>query len=860
MHGQTTLSGTITDDEQKPVPNVNILVYSHNSHALIAFGFSGQDGKFSIRVQSHSDSLRIEITSVQYRNENLIVANKDAELAIGLVKEVKDLSEFVKRASPIERRGDTISYIVSTFAHEQDRSIADVLTKMPGIEVEPSGRILYQGEPIQNFYVEGLDLMDGRYGLVSNNMPHRSVATVQILENHQPIRILEERLPSHRSSLNITLKKEITTTGTARLGSGFLPVLWDANVTPMMFTKNFQLAGSYQANNTGNDAAGQLDALTPDNFRERLESNTSRPALLSVPGLSPPGFNENRYLHNNLQLLNANALLRLPLDLQLRTNLHFIYDYQQQQGQTRRALYTLADTLVFDEHIRNNLQNTALRGEITLTRNTKGNYLENKLEFQTHWDQQNGNLLTSGNPLLQQNLKNPYQTISNKLSMVKPLGKRLINISSYVFYDHANQSLQVSPGGFESLLHQTSYQGLVQKSDMQRVVINHSVGLSFGRGRWGFTPRAGFQYLFHRMTADLFAKDGNILHPTLFVNSPQSTRTRTYLETEIVYKRNDDFSVTAQLPLSHLFVEIKDQALDKGQSISRMILAPSVNVSYQINSFWRIRASYRYKPTVGESTGVHYAYMLNNYRSMHINDAPLQQSINQSYSLFLSHRNPLKSVFSAFSGIYSIRNLNLIHTHSILPDGSTIQSAIFRETTARNINLSARTSKYVSGLNTTLALQGSYAINWQELWVNESIFEGRNHIYSLSPKANIRITDRLSTELRGEWLHYDTWREKQKLNQVDVFKYFINILLFPGKNQHLALQTEFYQYSDRMNYFMDMFYRYNIKSRRIDLEIRWINILNHKIYNDYTVGSFMLLENQYHLRPMQLMATVRFSF
>ncbi len=380
--------------------------------------------------------------------------------------------------------------MVSSFAREQDRSIADVLKQMPGIDVESSGRILYQGEPIQNFYVEGLDLMGGRYGLVSQNMPHKSVATVQIVENHQPLKILEERLPSVRTSLNITLKRNITTTGTARLGSGMTPLLWDANITPMLFTQNFQLAGSYQANNTGNDAARQLDALTMESLRERFDGDLRRSSALEIPALTPPDFNENRYLNNNLHMINANALQRISRDMQLRTNLWFIHDQQQQTGSILRTIYTPADSLVFNEKIQNKLIKSALRGEFSLNRNTRENYLNNKLEFQTHWDRTNGQLTGIEIQPISQQLQNPFSNVSNRLSLIKPIGSKLIQIISVMYFDQNPQTLSVRPGLFEEVFNEgQSYGQLAQQNQLQRLNANQSVSIAFGWNRWTISPR-----------------------------------------------------------------------------------------------------------------------------------------------------------------------------------------------------------------------------------------------------------------------------------------------------------------------------------------------------------------------------------
>lgn len=77
------------------------------------------------------------------------------------------LKEVSVRAPKISQRNDTLSYLVSAFADQSDRSIGDVLKKMPGIEVDESGNISYNGKAISHFYVEGMDLLQGRYGLGS---------------------------------------------------------------------------------------------------------------------------------------------------------------------------------------------------------------------------------------------------------------------------------------------------------------------------------------------------------------------------------------------------------------------------------------------------------------------------------------------------------------------------------------------------------------------------------------------------------------------------------------------------------------------------------------------------------------------
>ncbi len=85
------------------------------------------------------------------------------------------LKEVTVKADRIREQGDTITYNVGSFAQQQDRSISDVLKRMPGINVEQSGKIQYQGGVINKFYIEGSDLLGGKYGIATNGTSHEDV-------------------------------------------------------------------------------------------------------------------------------------------------------------------------------------------------------------------------------------------------------------------------------------------------------------------------------------------------------------------------------------------------------------------------------------------------------------------------------------------------------------------------------------------------------------------------------------------------------------------------------------------------------------------------------------------------------------
>lgn len=116
------------------------------------------------------------------------------------------LKEVTIKADRIREQGDTITYTTSSFAQAQDRSIGDVLKRMPGIEVSRNGRIQYQGEDINKFYIEGSDLLGGRYGIATNGISHEDVGAVEVMEKHQPMQVLSGISYSDKAAINLKLK------------------------------------------------------------------------------------------------------------------------------------------------------------------------------------------------------------------------------------------------------------------------------------------------------------------------------------------------------------------------------------------------------------------------------------------------------------------------------------------------------------------------------------------------------------------------------------------------------------------------------------------------------------------------------
>lgn len=147
-----------------------------------------------------------------------------------------------------------MDYAASAFKTENDRSLGDLLQNLPNISVTRGGGIMYNGKYIRKFYVEGMDLMGGGYGVITNNLDADKIARVEVYRNHQPIKALKNTDSEGKTAINIILKEDYRNTwigsADASLGAPVFP-LFNAKAMASQFGKKKQSLFLAKANNLG---------------------------------------------------------------------------------------------------------------------------------------------------------------------------------------------------------------------------------------------------------------------------------------------------------------------------------------------------------------------------------------------------------------------------------------------------------------------------------------------------------------------------------------------------------------------------------------------------------------------------------
>ncbi|MCZ4695628.1 hypothetical protein DWB61_13260 [Ancylomarina euxinus] len=858
---ENQITGKIVSNDGICLENIHILLQKENSGGIIAFGISNSKGEYTIRFETGRDSIFLKTQSLNYAVQQLWLTNKNQIQNFTLFPEVKELKEVRIKASPIRQHGDTISYSVGAFAGKNDQVIADVINKLPGLEVESDGRILYQGTPIRKFYIEGMDLLEGKYNLANNNLPAESVASVQVLENHEPIKLLRNITSTDKASLNIKLKRNIAMTGKAKLGIGASPMLWDANITPMLFNKKQQLICSYQANNMGKDVAMDLKTFSIEDLMDMLDNNTEKEELLGIQNLSTPNFNTSRYLNNNIHLLSTNYLLILNHDLQLRVNSSYLNDYQKHNGGSRSEYHLGNDTIILQEKINNRLTKRSLINEFTLSQNSDRNYLKNTLKIQAYWDKQLGHVSQNNSPI-RQDYQNPFQSFSNKLKWIKPLGKKMWQLASFVSYNKAPQSLLVKPGVYEDIFNSgKSYDAILQEANNEELNINHSISLINKIKRWSLTHKIGYQHQQKDFDSRIYLND-NLIETDLgkeFQNQLNFRKNKIYGNESIQYI-TERFKLYADLPLSYTNYNISDKISNISTQKNTFLFQPKLRLNYEFNAFFTWKNTWKKIHKVGDSRRINYANVLENYRRLQKQEAILGETKGQSMGTTLHYKNPLSSIFAYAGYTYMQSEKDLILHNQIQNDGSMLLQMKKNDNRAYSHNVFAQASKYISNWKTNFSLKSNYMLDQQKMFLNESMTPIQNENFSLNGKITSDVFSWMNLEYKNQFSWLMSKVDKGNNNKVKQQSHIMNLMIYPKDNHYFGCSSEYLKNEGSENIFLDLIYNYTLKNKQSKIEIRWTNIFNKSSYSNYFVDEYSIVNNYYELRPSQIQLNYSFSF
>ena len=311
VHGKVSSNG-------KALGGVRIDLKRDSDAKMLAYTFSdgegnyhlqtAQGGKFTILYKALSfEPVALPLTATQ--TDTLI----NVQLMAGGVERLQEV--IVHSKQPYRRGRDTIELSVKSFLQGDERSVEDLLRKIPGINVGTDGSIKIGDKEVEKVMVEGDDFFEKGYRLLTQNMSVQPLEKIQVLQRYSNNKQLKGIENSNKVALNLQLKEDSKAQWLGSVDLQGTPVgtnkYYQANANLMNFGKKnkYYLLGS--ANNNGVDAVSSINHLIQSGSADepgQIGVGITTPTLIdNTPSL--PGFDYRRTNFNNDKLLSLNTIL-----------------------------------------------------------------------------------------------------------------------------------------------------------------------------------------------------------------------------------------------------------------------------------------------------------------------------------------------------------------------------------------------------------------------------------------------------------------------------------------------------------------------------------------------------------------------
>ena len=728
-----TFCGVVADSlSLAPLPRASVMLTDDRGKAL-AFAQTNEKGTFAISLPSGQHASRIVASMIGYARKTIPLATFANGQVLALAQAETKLKEVAVTSKRLRAANDTLVYSVAGFRQQQDRSIADVIAKMPGLNVAADGTIEYQGRPISKFYVEGMDLLGGQYSLASENLSADKVSSVEVLRNHQSKKVLRNSQLTDQAALNIVLTDDTRSQWAgvveAAAGAPLQPtttdkVLSEARLQAMMFGSEKQSLSIYKEGNTGHDLSHELKEKQ-DAVANRMAGESS---WLSSISTAVPMIEKQRYAQNNTHLVSSNWLFRTGSDSQLRLQADYLFDKSVGEVFRQTTYNELATSPAIAEstHASSYRREAALKAQFEINR--KKSYLRNDFKAAADFNSSYATTMLNGTAVRQ---------------YVKPRRRYIADDAEFVTL--LSHGRNVSIGASASY---TFLPGLLWLNDnrWQQLDVSSSqasVSTSFRHRLMGFyvSYMAGVDYQRQHVSTDYLSRDaaaGAIgpMRPTS--QTAAASTTDCHLSPTASYQ-HDGWQLLVSLPLRIVF------RTQGQQTATNVVLTPYATASCQMSGTTRLTASYIRSWSASPLRETTPLPFYTSYISRTETLGRLHDGWLQRMSFRMDYTNVPKGVFANGSVVYTTMS-NQALAASRLDGNIYVRSLQPLDADNRILSLRGGVSKSLAAAK--LVVGADVQATWNKFWlvVDDRPVACRQSITEAKIKCSLRPVRNVSVE------------------------------------------------------------------------------------------------------------------
>jgi hypothetical protein len=866
---QTNINGILKDDKDEPIVSASIIL-KDSTGKVISYTYSNSFGSFNLSTNKKgkfiltANSMGFEIKSI-----DILIEDKDIQDVIfTLTTKMNELEEvIVTSARPITIEGDKVIYDVKSFLHGNEQTVEDLLKKIPGLNIDANGTIKVGNQEIEKVMIDGDDMFEKGYKILTKNMPVNPLDKVELLQNYSNNKHLKGIENSDKVALNLTLKEDAKRVWFGNILAGYglsSENRYEAKINLMNFGKKNKYYFLTNLNNIGFDASGDIDNLIrPSRTNEpgSVGDNQSVKNLLGI-GADLPNLKKRRVNLNNAEMLSLNSIFTLSDKFKIKT-LGFLNTDEVDFFRNSLQTFTVGNTTFSnaEDFVGRKTQLTGF-GKIDLTYDiSKTKTFEYTGKFNKTNEKNRSNLLFN-NDLLNERLNANNQLFDHKVvytnkfkeNKVFLLSSRYINektpqnysINQFIFSDlfteNANNTKQFSENKMQFAGIEAHLLDKKKNGDLLEIKIGNQLRIDDLNTRF-----------------ELLQNENNLAFPNSYQNNLTYTTNDLYLSAKYRFKLNN-FTLLTQADAHQLFNQLEN--IDTKSNQNPFFVMPKIGLDWKINENNKILTSYSYNTKNAGVLDVYSGFVQTGFRSFSKGLEEFNQ-LNTSSAILNYTYGSWGDKFFANTFILYSKNNDFFSTNSIITQNfSQSEKIIIKD--REFLSISSSIDRYFKPIKSNLKINlGATKTNFKNIVNNSNLREVKNFNADYGFELRSGFRGFFNYHIGSKW-NYNEVETTIKNSFTDNMSFLDLSFMFSDKfNIQAQSERYFFGNLDKDNnkyYFLDVEAKYVIKENKLTFFLSGNNLFNTETFRNYSISDINISQTEYRLMPRYVLLKMEYRF
>jgi hypothetical protein len=867
---QNFIEGTIKDNNKEQIISASIILKDITGD-IIVYTYSDEYGKYKLKIEK-AGTFIIIANSMGFEQKSfdiLIENNKETKtIDFFLTPKITELKEIILESNrPIKIKNDTIIFNAGSFKQGNEQTVEDLLKKIPGINIDANGTIKVGNQEIEKVMIDGDDMFEKGYKILTKNMPVNPIDKVELYQNYSNNKHLKGIENSNKVALNLTLKEDAKRVWFGNLQAGYGLVSenrYEVRGNLMNFGKKNKYYFLTNLNNIGEDATGDINHLIrPYRFDEAgsIGDDQIVNSLLGL-GFDTPNLKQKRTNLNNAEMLSLNSIFTLSEKVKLKT-LGFLntdevdfFRNSLQQFSVGNTTFTNTENFVGRKSQLTGFGKIDLTYDISKTKTFEYTGKFNKTNEKNRSD------LLFNNDLLNERLNANNQLFDQKVvytnkfkdNKVFLLSSRYINektpqnysVNQFIFNDlfteNANNTKQFSENKMQFAGIEAHLLDKKKNGDLFELKIGNQLRIDDLNTRF-----------------ELLQDDNNLALPNGYQNQLTYTTNDLYLSAKYRFKFKN-VTLLTQADAHQLFNQLENFDVKSNQN--PFFIMPKIGLDWKINEKNKLLTSYSYNTTNAGVLDVYSGFVQTGFRSFSKGLEEFNQ-LNSSSAILNYTYGSWGDKFFANTFILYSKNNDFYSTNSIIAQNySQSEKIIIKD--REFLSISSSIDRYFKPIKSNLKINlGATKTNFKNIVNNSNLREVKNFNADYGFELRSGFRGFFNYHIGSKW-NYNEVQTTIKNSFTDNMSFLDLSFMFSDKfNIQVQSERYFFGNLDKNNnkyYFLDLEARYVVKENKLTFFLSGNNLFNTETFRNYSISDINISQTEYRLMPRYVLLKMEYRF